>query len=634
VFFVFEDIINLSPDDQRRVKLFLTQCHVGDTDWQTFVMLCNSVTLEYALYWLCFYSDIFNKDVFENQELFNHINLEHVYFTLFTQYDTIFKILNRLQRGEDWNPLCVDAQVMIPFWEYMYATAQFDLVKYLKDDMVADGFKKCPWLGRLRMLNAYSIQDINLYRAMLHIPDYIDIEGSDLASIPRYSDTDYTDLEHLMDLALNTDQVDSINLLVKDYTCQFFGKRIHRVWRKYVHHLVDRLDFVSMLSNVISFYSTSIEKDPSSSYFYLLQVIEIMDNMKENYYNDDSIDKSKYRELVMMYISNCSVIKSEWPSIFIKSFLDLHELLHTLFIADSSHWYKEYWLISSIVGQVSEYIQNNIDKFNDLLLQACDDTRRKLDDLRYQLRSDLGMPARDLVEVLDFDSVATFLIYYKQPFGLIKPLLLFFRQIPVCIIDSDLNIHSNNSGVLGVQDEKRYDEPEEYTTSFFQWLQSLTGLIHDLFKMANDYTDPIGLRKDLAIYFADRLKPVKKKRDSVDQPDKPGWDHSVKEPSPEWRLGYVAAIGELGVNPGGKLHYVLQKVRDHDQSEVVRYEAARTVSRIQKLKTGVNEEISSKRALLNAWWYLRRAHFLSFNTLNALDIEGAEKVKSKEVREN
>lgn len=112
-----------------------------------------------------------------------------------------------------------------------------------------------------------------------------------------------------------------------------------------------------------------------------------------------------------------------------------------------------------------------------------------------------------------------------------------------------------------------------------------------------------------------------------------GWrfDQSIKEPDSVWRYAYVKAVADLGADPNGTIHFhheILNQVALKDPSPEVR-EAAGIASKAINTQSGWKSG-SSKRLLLNAWWWIRQAHMISVG--GTIDLEAALKRRELEYR--
>lgn len=181
----------------------------------------------------------------------------------------------------------------------------------------------------------------------------------------------------------------------------------------------------------------------------------------------------------------------------------------------------------------------------------------------------------------------------------IKQLLLIFRHMTAQAIDTDLNHY--------------------YVGSATSW----SIIAQDIHKrLARNFNEQKGreLRQEMTHDLLEFLKPRK------DDPKK-----TPKEPDENWRYAYIRAIADLGADPKGEKHFhhqVLDKCAENDPSPMVR-EAAKRASEKLKTRTGWRSG-SSKRILLNAWWWIRQAHLLSLGV--ELDQQGALKRRETEIR--
>ncbi len=150
------------------------------------------------------------------------------------------------------------------------------------------------------------------------------------------------------------------------------------------------------------------------------------------------------------------------------------------------------------------------------------------------------------------------------------------------------------------------------------------------------------LRQDLANDFTDFLKPIPEK-DKGDPKDRlqnyseqerhmQGFDITKREPNPAWRYAYIRALVDLGIDNDGKGHFfhnVLDKVAKIDTSQMVRDAAKEASKELQSLRDGYASG-SPKRHLLQAYWWLRRAHLQTLGV--EINNEEALKVRVTEYR--
>lgn len=187
----------------------------------------------------------------------------------------------------------------------------------------------------------------------------------------------------------------------------------------------------------------------------------------------------------------------------------------------------------------------------------------------------------------------------KNSWSGIKQLLLLFRHAPVPSIGTNLDPFAELPG------SSWSPVPRE---------------LHQ--QLARVFTEQSGriLRSQMTHDLLEFLKPRK------DDPDR-----MPKEPDEKWRYAYIRAIADLGADPKGEKHFhhqVLDKCALHDPSPMVR-DAAAIASEKLKTRTGWKSG-SSKRMLLNAWWWIRQAHLLRLGS--DIDAEAALKLRDIEAR--
>lgn len=290
-----------------------------------------------------------------------------------------------------------------------------------------------------------------------------------------------------------------------------------------------------------------------------------------------------------------------------------------------------YFLLTDIVSEIQNEVHMQVVPEEELTA-VCTPAREYLDKLRgltqQKALHKLIKPFCDFPKnrwpnlTLDYLWCPVLLLMkQKGVFYALKMLLLIFRKLTTCVVRYD----------LGMKITKNYPQEESDP-----WIR-VPQLIHYILKDIEETGQGIKVRKQLAEYLVSLLKPRDKTKEieipaNLDDDWKKGWNPNCTEMHPIWRFAYIEAVVDLGVNPKGKLFYVLQHIETKDPAEFVRESARRAVKKIKSLKSGVKEG-SNKRYLLNAWWQLRKAHFL---TLGKEDLHNDDAViqRSKEVREN
>lgn len=151
----------------------------------------------------------------------------------------------------------------------------------------------------------------------------------------------------------------------------------------------------------------------------------------------------------------------------------------------------------------------------------------------------------------------------------------------------------------------------------WSWLPSaMLGLIHNIGRY-EERTDPhlIEARMDFAEFLLDRLKPEK------------GTSAGPREPDAIWRRCCIRALRELSVNPEGRVHRGLHKVIEGDPDPQVKV-TAKSAYDVLRRADGDTGEVSPRRRLMAATWWLRQAHRLALG----LDVDeaGARRTRNRE----
>lgn len=140
-----------------------------------------------------------------------------------------------------------------------------------------------------------------------------------------------------------------------------------------------------------------------------------------------------------------------------------------------------------------------------------------------------------------------------------------------------------------------------------------------------------GLREAFANFCLERLKTRRTDAQPNRRTDHPAVERFV-EPRRAWRQCYVQALAALGVNPGGRAHRTLFWLSRNDPDETVRTLAGRAHGRIRHLNPNrLNRDrgASPRRALFEAFWWLRQAHLLTLGI--EIDQAGAMRTRRTEL---
>ncbi|HSD86415.1 MAG TPA: hypothetical protein VLB44_02835 [Kofleriaceae bacterium] len=132
------------------------------------------------------------------------------------------------------------------------------------------------------------------------------------------------------------------------------------------------------------------------------------------------------------------------------------------------------------------------------------------------------------------------------------------------------------------------------------------------------------LRREFAKFCLDRIKTREKARSEHLLTDK-----DFFEPHPKWRAAYINAARELHPNLGERGHHVVGWSRDHDPDEEVR-ETAKSSFDVIRHGRGLPKNMSPRRAMFAAFWWLRQAHVVSLG--GCVDEAGSQRTFAKEMR--
>lgn len=160
--------------------------------------------------------------------------------------------------------------------------------------------------------------------------------------------------------------------------------------------------------------------------------------------------------------------------------------------------------------------------------------------------------------------------------------------------------------------------------------QAIAYILSDLFLSNSRSTPASNLRHAFVEYCLGRFRRSRKRRGENSTEVLHGWDPDRIEPSPMWRTAYVRALAELEGNPKGQVYRTLEAMANQDTSDCVRDEARTALDRIAQIE-GNYSDISPRRAMMHAWFELRKAHMKEVGAV--IDEVGALMVREQEIRE-
>ena len=216
------------------------------------------------------------------------------------------------------------------------------------------------------------------------------------------------------------------------------------------------------------------------------------------------------------------------------------------------------------------------------------------------------------------DDALMILSFFNSLWGVLKPLLLAMRSLSVPCVASDLRYWNER----GFEDDPSPQPFDCFPSAFAALSHWLMG------REQKDDAELTELRTSFAAFCLERLKSSKGSR-SQNRPGAALTNQDMVDPSPQWRLGYLEAIGELAVNPQGQGHRLLHWSSHNDPDPEVRRVSQRVYSAIRH-GVGLQKGTSPRRAVFGAFWQLRKAQLLA--TCGSFDPDGARRTRMKEMR--
>lgn len=214
--------------------------------------------------------------------------------------------------------------------------------------------------------------------------------------------------------------------------------------------------------------------------------------------------------------------------------------------------------------------------------------------------------------VCDFyEDAVKVLLNFGAPWECLRPLLLAFTQMTAPAVPSDLRFW---------HEPKRDKLPQPYS-KIPLWIGTAMYPQNLRAELERD-SDLHDLREAFATWLLTRLRTKKNATNATDFVD----------PRPVWRESYVQALTALRVNPGGRAHRTLFWLSQHEPNEKVRKRAKsahRQIRHLDRKKSNLDEGASPRRALFEAFWFLRQAHIITLG--KEVDPAGAMRTRRKEL---
>lgn len=195
----------------------------------------------------------------------------------------------------------------------------------------------------------------------------------------------------------------------------------------------------------------------------------------------------------------------------------------------------------------------------------------------------------------------------------LKPLLLALRALSVPALTRDLRFWS---------------EPTLTEHARIPWSivpNNIIGGFHFHARREQESDERlVECRAHFARFCLDRLVHAK-----TDRPQSEGEAKPLVEPSSHWRECYVRAVRSLQINPEARGHRALYWSAGHDPDENVRLAAKQAHDELRQ-QPDLPKEISPRRAIVTALWWLQQAHLLALDIQP--DPDGAQRTLAIEVR--
>ncbi|MBX3388627.1 MAG: hypothetical protein KF691_04145 [Phycisphaeraceae bacterium] len=200
----------------------------------------------------------------------------------------------------------------------------------------------------------------------------------------------------------------------------------------------------------------------------------------------------------------------------------------------------------------------------------------------------------------------------------LKPMLLAWRSLQTPGVARDLRYWR----------EPDHEPPPSPWSDLFAWP---INLFH-AYVSREQAQDPAlnRLRGELASFCLERLvdRWSPSERESATRENRARSNEDMLERSPAWRYCLIRAVASLGVNPEGKGHRVLHVAAEIDPEPEVR-EAANHCYQQMRRNAGLPEDVSPRRAIMSALWWIRQAHLLGLEFRP--DPDGAQRTRIKEL---
>jgi len=209
-----------------------------------------------------------------------------------------------------------------------------------------------------------------------------------------------------------------------------------------------------------------------------------------------------------------------------------------------------------------------------------------------------------------------------------KPLLLAMRALACPSVAPDLRYWNEPPSASHGGAQAQREHPPE-TWSIVPTV--MTNLFHAYVGREQAVDAELGdLRGQLAAFclrgLADRW--TADERAAAERESRHRTNDDMLERSPDWRYCLVRAAMALHVNPEGKAHRLLHAASQLDPDPDVREVAHEAYEKLRRSK-GLPEDVSPRRCVMTALWWVRQAHLLALGV--EIDADGAQRTRVKEL---
>lgn len=227
-----------------------------------------------------------------------------------------------------------------------------------------------------------------------------------------------------------------------------------------------------------------------------------------------------------------------------------------------------------------------------------------------------------------FETSVSLLYHIGGVWAGMKPLLLALRSLRAPAVASDLRYWFENHD----QSPGRVAGPMEQPPETWSIVPaSMINLFHAYVGREQEEDPTLDeLRGQLAAFclrgLADRWSADERR--SAERDGRERTDDDMLERSPDWRYCLVRAAMALHVNPEGKAHRLLHAASSFDPDPDVREVANEAYEKIRRAR-GLPDDVSPRRSVMTALWWIRQAHLLALGV--EIDADGAQRTRAKEL---